>query len=1625
MFLPVKIHHIKINALIDTGSTFNIISKDLYNSIPNYHKSGFQHLENDTVLLANNQTISITGTACIKMCVEGAIHNIPVHILPHTSHPLILGIQYLRDKGVVLNLSDRTCTFGTTTVKCSRRTVIPANTEVVIWGILPKDVLYGSQGVCSSSRYCLNQQLLVAKTLVTVSYDNMVPIKILNPTSTAKTILSGKSIAEFEHTTVDCEAMNISGSSLQNVTGPSNTEKSENSFDAQFNIPAYLSPEDQSKLRNLLHRYKSLFVTPDSPDLGYTDVVKHKIILKPNAKPKHQRPYRLPPDKREVLRHQLDELLRQGIISQVDESEEILITSPVVLVSKKARSKPSSPVTKESSLSEFRFCVDFRYLNSQTQTFQYEIPNLQELTESFSDKTPQYFTSIDLSSGFFQMPIDSDSARLTAFNTCYGTYKFQRLPMGLSSAPSTFQLLMDKVLRGLTFKSCLCYLDDILIASSTFSQHLEDLEEVFARLESAGLKLGPRKCSFAQESCIFLGHLISKEGISPPPDRVKAVQDIGIPQNIKALRRILGLFNWFRKFIPNYSVAAQPLVHLTQKGVPFRWTEIHQTALDNLKTLLQNSRVLAFPNFDLTFYLAVDTCAKGIGYMLYQKPNGTSEDFRVIRFGSKSLSKWQRSYGPTKLELLGMVTAILDCATYLRGRKFIVECDHQALRPLFQKQMKGAIYERWIAILQQFNFEICYKPAAQMQVADTLSRSPQPSNDFNSPDEDDPYFPYLKDNTGNIVVPNGHFLHGLLADDSDQQTSSTICTVGADDSEARTKTINVSQEVNNVQMSLPPQLMPRLISTKSLGNTQNQEEVYDADSEEVEEPKIRMRSKKCKSRQKCFRTPVNNTDIKADIPEPSHILENKPCSLTTPSRSCDSSNQSSSKKYISSDALTDKDDDNESYFILQCPFSTNNEDFTAPSVTIESSDQSEHSVAQSTTVGSSDSTEDSGKKGLTSDSVATTTDNTDTLLDQVRAIDLFSKGNFDLDTVKTLQHQDKALHVFIDYLLHGRLPSSQKESRRVLLESSDYLLHDGVLFHSRIPKTKRTKSLQHYQLAIPDVMVRTVIELYHDTPLGGHGGIQHTVDSIRDSYYFPRLATIVAEFVRSCPQCQARKTTRAHTKSGIVAFPTPTRPFDVWEMDLYGPVPVDRHGQSFIFTAVDQFSKYLFAVPIRNKDAITVSEAIYSLITTFGVCKTLISDQGSEFISKCTKEVCRLLDIKQQFTPSFTHHCLGSVERTHRTLAERLTPFIQNGKTWSDVLPSVIFSMNNTVNATLGYSPFEIVFGHRPRFPLSTHVHPTDFDTIPKDYNHYIKMISECLDTIREDVSKHAAIARDAFLKRENSKTNPLHVDAGDYVYLLKDPTGKGQKFQNKYAGPYVIHEVISPHLVHLMDPTSAKLLHRPIHMNRLKLAYVRVPEPTGYFLPEVTRTQAQPNPPDNQLAYLVTTDIDTVSGDDSVYNTETKEDSEPPGPITKESGIQRDSEGDTVCRSSKHSDLHIPSVVQNLFENEPTSPQQLADTTSPHTKQNPVDDRRPQRTKRKPVRFRDDHHVDPNELTSASGSGICKVQRVLARRKHCNDYHYLVHHRGEPAKYATWVSVEKLDPKTRANIQKRPPPLV
>ena len=1176
LFMPVSISHMKISALLDTGSSVNIMSSHLYNSLPKYcHSPLLPSNFGNHVVVASGDKIEILGTSFVKMKSSTGKHKVKVLVMRNTSHPLIFGTDYLRQKRITTSFATNTVHTSDCSVRCNKSFEIPANNKVLIFAKVPNSVNIGTQGICYTCKDLSKEGLIVARAVVTVSVDHLVPLKVMNVTDSVVVVPKRKNLARFtvlddsyqiqipcndndSHDNVHVQCVNnvntVSDSAfnsysvqddnvhvenMQNVhdsvSEPNFSEFIDN-FDLQKSC-SHLNDDQISELSQVLYESNDIFVTKQNPGLGFTTLVEHHIHLKPDAISKHQRPHRLSPDKKEILRHHLQELLDQGIITPVSPDENIPITSPVVLVSKRRKSSTSYvPGSKEESLSCFRFCCDFRYLNSQVQHFRYTFPDLQELTESFTNRVPNFISTIDLSSGFFQMGIAPESTKYTAFNTCFGSYKFLRLPMGLSTAPNSFQLLMDKVLNGLTFKSTLCYLDDVVIVSDTFSSHMSDLTELFNRFRSAGLKLNPSKCMFSQKECVYLGHMISKDGLSPPPDRVQAIQNYTAPTTVKELRRFLGLVGWFRKFIPNFASVADPLYFLLKKGVRYTWTNEHQCAFEQLKSLLVSSPVLAFPQFDRQFRLGVDTSSRGIGFMLYQsQPNeeGT-EEIRVVRFGSKSLSKWQRSYGPTKLELLGMTYAVLECASYLRGSHFIVECDHQALKPLYQKQLKGAIYERWMAILQEFTFDIVYKPAKDMCVADALSRVVQPCDEtFDSPDVEDYFFPYVAEKSGQINFPDG-----------------TPFRLNSNES-----------EVNHIQLALP-----------------DIDDGYDADTDDNYGHLPGKHVKRAFRPHSTHKVPA--VVSKTVSPNTYHSLPGHSDSDTMVKvvHTNHSSPHTGSTTKVISDSNTT---------VIQTVH-TDHSQHTSTEHTKHISDSdttnihgntSTHLSSGSTTRLSDTDTVVHSANGSDTEHRGTHHSSSNSDVTEPEGInidvdDILARTNMSLQDIAKLQHSDPNTKSILDYLEHNILPASQKLSRRILLEASDYLVVHDTLFHTRVAKSKRTQGHCKYQLVLPDSLVKTILQLYHETPISGHGGITDTLDRVKEHYFFPRMAVRVSEFVASCHQCQSRKMTKLHTKAGIVSYPTPQKPFDVWQVDLLGPFPTTYRGNAYICTATCMFSKY-------------------------------------------------------------------------------------------------------------------------------------------------------------------------------------------------------------------------------------------------------------------------------------------------------------------------------------------------------------------------------------------------------------------------------------------------------------------
>ena len=464
-----------------------------------------------------------------------------------------------------------------------------------------------------------------------------------------------------------------------------------------------LNPDEREELRKLLFEFWDRFaLNPNKPST--TTVVQHEIETG-SHRPIKLKPYQVPHAHEEKLKKMLDDMRENGIVSPTSTSP---WGFPIVLAKK-----------KDGSL---RFCVDYRKLNAITKTSSYPIPLISELLDSLNGA--QFFSSMDLASGYWQIKMHPNSIEKTTLVSKYGSFAFNVMPFGLVGAPATFQSLMDRIFGDLQWKNLCVYFDDIFVFSKTFKEHIQHLREVFTRLRRYQLQAKLSKCQFLRKELIFLGYQVTREGIAADPARVKHVQEWGTPKRAKDVRAFVGLCSYYRRFVPHFASIAEPLHRLMGKNAEFKWSAEADAAFKRLKEKLTSAPVLAAPDWTQPFILHTDASKFGLGAVLAQSINGEE---RVIAYASKSLNKAQQNYTTSDRECLAIIWGIRHFRAHLLGRKFDLFTDHSALQFIntmkLNRDLSGRL-ARYQMFLQEYEFEPHYRKGEENANADALSRDP-------------------------------------------------------------------------------------------------------------------------------------------------------------------------------------------------------------------------------------------------------------------------------------------------------------------------------------------------------------------------------------------------------------------------------------------------------------------------------------------------------------------------------------------------------------------------------------------------------------------------------------------------------------------------------------------------------------------------------------------------------------------------------------------------------------------------------------------------------------------------------------------------------------------------------------
>ena len=735
LFKSIYVHgqvtKMPVKWLLDTGASCSVISS----SIPGVKKLKLEEVKN-CPRGADGRPLDCLGKAKVPIRVgPKTVDAAELYVVNDLPAIAILGVDILQSMGhkITIDWKERKLQLDDDTIididakwnnsKSSVKVYVAEDVTVcdgkenIIWAV-GEEITTVENDTRLFEPYPaenLKQGLLAGRCVVKLNKQNRFPIRLIG-VENGGMLNAGTCIGELNE--VDRIINNVGCTTEPDLT--TNKEMSQDSWKIN---ETECKAEDVEELKDLLQEFDDIFARQDSElgELGKEFSFELKTL---SDSPIYCKPRRVP----HFLRTEIQEQVRKMKANNIIRPSNSPWASPVLLVK-----KPNG---------SYRFACDYRTLNKNCESDAYPIGELTAAQNTLLGA--KYFSTLDLRCGYHQVPMTAEASRKSAFITQDGLYEFLRMPYGLKNAPAHFTRLMNRVLSGLIWKICLVYLDDIIIWGRTPQEHLRNLKSVFERLRKAGLTLRPDKCSFMSPQVRYLGHLITQNGYKPDPEKVAAMKHLKSPEDVNGVKRVVGMFSFYRKFIPNMAVVCKPVTDLLKKNTKFAWSTECEMAFRKIIEILCTCTTLAFPNFEEKFILTTDASKLGLGAVLSQCINGEEVP---IAFSSRVLRGAEANWSARELETLGIVWAVEYFREYLYGKQFKLNTDHHSLQWLLKLKNPQGKMARWVEKLAEYDMEISYLPGCKNVVADVLSRHIN-QNPENTAEE------YEKDAVCNILEEN-------------------------------------------------------------------------------------------------------------------------------------------------------------------------------------------------------------------------------------------------------------------------------------------------------------------------------------------------------------------------------------------------------------------------------------------------------------------------------------------------------------------------------------------------------------------------------------------------------------------------------------------------------------------------------------------------------------------------------------------------------------------------------------------------------------------------------------------------------------------------------------------------------
>ena len=740
---------IKVTALVDTGASVTAMNLTTLKLLRQHGQRCKIYSCNDINLTSiSGNKLNVLGRVFIRLHLGQHLLRLPVFVINNMHNTFVLGSDALSKYKVVIDYENDGLYVKSDARLITTKTInILPKSNAIIQVYSDQDILIpGLIGKITENK-TLQQKGLKAITVETsVSKKGTINYKIANESNKPIKLNQKTYIGTFSITTQtknnsaivqnDVKEADINLETdvpLEQLYSPYIEDTDQeisaiNDSNESFNFEIageHLSQSQQAALTNLLNKNKHVFAT-HAYDLGEVKGPAFKINLKPGAQPVKCLPHRASPKQRQIIDEQVEQLLKAGVIEPCHSE----FASPVVLVPKE--------YDDNGKILSQRLCIDYRKLNDLTCKSSYGLGRITDMLDSLGEAKPKYFTVIDCLQGYHQIKVHEDSKDMTAFVTHSGMYRYSRLPFGLVNASAHFMSCVNDLFRKLLYKGVLVYLDDILVYSETFEEHLSLLQQVMDILSKANMKLKLAKCRFALRKLKWLGHIVSAQGLSPDPKKLDAIKHFPTPKNLREVRGFVGMCSFYRRFIPNFSKLSHPLTKLTRKDTPFKWSDECQKSFEILKGKLLEHPIVGYPQYDQPFILYTDSSGYSLAGVLCQKQG---EIERIIACAGRNMLPAETRYSTFEKEALAIFYCFKQFDSYIRYTHVDVVTDCKSLCEILTKRPVSARISKWTYYLCQYDYSITYRQGAKNHV-DALSRIKY-SDNVSADDIEPPINPFI------------------------------------------------------------------------------------------------------------------------------------------------------------------------------------------------------------------------------------------------------------------------------------------------------------------------------------------------------------------------------------------------------------------------------------------------------------------------------------------------------------------------------------------------------------------------------------------------------------------------------------------------------------------------------------------------------------------------------------------------------------------------------------------------------------------------------------------------------------------------------------------------------------------